>query len=168
MAGSAPTLRNSGRPGAAPRLGGASGVTIGGPTAVERNLISGNTGDGLWLDGVDVTVVGNVVGLNAAGTATLGNGGHGISVEPAAGGNQNNAIVNNFIGLFKDTSLVTVVGIFDLLGIVQSGFNDPKWASAQTGNTGYFALALIYWVFCFGMSRYSMYIERKLNTGHKR
>lgn len=37
-------------------------------------------------------------------------------------------IVNNFIGLFKDTSLVTVVGIFDLLGIVQSGFNDPKWA----------------------------------------
>lgn len=77
-------------------------------------------------------------------------------------------IVNNFIGLFKDTSLVTVVGIFDLLGIVQSGFNDPKWASAQTGNTGYFALALIYWVFCFGMSRYSMYIERKLNTGHKR
>lgn len=77
-------------------------------------------------------------------------------------------IVNNFIGLFKDTSLVTVVGIFDLLGIVQSGFNDPKWASAQTGNTGYFALAGIYWVFCFGMSRYSMYIERRLNTGHKR
>lgn len=77
-------------------------------------------------------------------------------------------IVNNFIGLFKDTSLVTVVGIFDLLGIVQSGFNDPKWASAQTGNTGYFALALIYWVFCFGMSRYSMYIERRLNTGYKR
>ncbi|MBL8791541.1 MAG: amino acid ABC transporter permease [Rhizobiales bacterium] len=77
-------------------------------------------------------------------------------------------IVNNFIGLFKDTSLVTVVGIFDLLGIVQSGFNDAKWASAQTGNTGYFALAMIYWVFCFGMSRYSMYIERKLNTGHKR
>lgn len=77
-------------------------------------------------------------------------------------------IVNNFIGLFKDTSLVTVVGIFDLLGIVQSGFNDPKWVSAQTGNTGYFALAMVYWVFCFGMSRYSMYIERKLNTGHKR
>jgi general L-amino acid transport system permease protein len=77
-------------------------------------------------------------------------------------------IVNNFIGLFKDTSLVTVVGIFDLLGIVQSGFNDPKWASAQTGNTGYFALAAVYWVFCFGMSRYSMFIERKLNTGYKR
>jgi general L-amino acid transport system permease protein len=77
-------------------------------------------------------------------------------------------IVNNFIGLFKDTSLVTVVSIFDLLGIVQSGFNDPKWASAQTGNTGYFALAVIYWICCFAMSRYSMFVERKLNTGHKR
>ena len=78
------------------------------------------------------------------------------------------SIVNNFISLFKDTSLVTVVGLFDLLGIVQSGFNDPKWASAQTGNTGYFALAAIYWVFCFSMSRYSQFIESRLNTGHKR
>ncbi len=77
-------------------------------------------------------------------------------------------IVNNFIGLFKDTSLVGVVSIFDLLNMVQSGFNDPKWASAQTGNTGYFALAAIYWVFCFAMSRYSMFIERRLNTGYKR
>jgi general L-amino acid transport system permease protein len=78
------------------------------------------------------------------------------------------SIVNNFISLFKDTSLVTVVGLFDLLGIVQTGFNDPKWASAQTSNTGYFALALIYWCFCFSMSRYSQFIERKLNTGHTR
>lgn len=77
-------------------------------------------------------------------------------------------IVNTFIGQFKDTSLVAVVGLFDLLGMVQSGFNDAKWASPQTGNTGYFALAFIYWLFCFGMSRYSVYVERKLNTGHKR
>jgi general L-amino acid transport system permease protein len=78
------------------------------------------------------------------------------------------SIVNNFISLFKDTSLVTVVGLFDLLGMVQTGFNDPKWASAQTSNTGYFALALIYWTFCFSMSRYSQFIERRLNTGHTR
>jgi general L-amino acid transport system permease protein len=77
-------------------------------------------------------------------------------------------IVNSFISLFKDTSLVSIIGIFDLFNMVQSGFNDATWASAQTGNTGYFALALIYWAFCFAMSRYSQYIERKLNTGHKR
>jgi general L-amino acid transport system permease protein len=78
------------------------------------------------------------------------------------------SIVNNFISLFKDTSLVTVVGLFDLLGMVQTGFNDPKWASAQTSNTGYFALAIIYWCYCFSMSRYSQFIERKLNKGHSR
>jgi general L-amino acid transport system permease protein len=77
-------------------------------------------------------------------------------------------IVNNFISLFKDTSLVSIIGIFDLFGSVQSGFNDAKWASGQTGNTGYFALALIYWAFCFAMSRYSQFIERKLNTSHTR
>jgi general L-amino acid transport system permease protein len=77
-------------------------------------------------------------------------------------------LVNNSIGLFKDTSLVAIIGIFDLLNMVQAGFNDAKWASPQTGNTGYFALAIIYTVFCFAMSRYSMFIERRLNTGHKR
>lgn len=77
-------------------------------------------------------------------------------------------IVNTFIGLFKDTTLVTVIGVFDLLGIVISGFADAKWASPQTGTTGYFTAALIFWVFCFGMSRYSQYVERRLNTGHKR
>jgi general L-amino acid transport system permease protein len=77
-------------------------------------------------------------------------------------------IVNSFISLFKDTSLVSIIGIFDLFNIVQSGFNDAKWASAQTGNTGYFTLALIYWVFCFAMSRYSQFIERKLNTSQTR
>jgi general L-amino acid transport system permease protein len=77
-------------------------------------------------------------------------------------------IVNNFIGLFKDTSLVTVIGIFDLLNMVQAGFNDAVWASPQTGNTGYFSLALIYWVFCFSMSRYAIYVEGRLDSGKKR
>jgi general L-amino acid transport system permease protein len=76
------------------------------------------------------------------------------------------SIVNSFISLFKDTSLVSIIGIFDLLNIVQAGFNDATWASAQTGNTGYFSLALIYWAFCFAMSRYSAFVERRLNTGH--
>ena len=78
------------------------------------------------------------------------------------------SIVNNFIGVFQNTTLVLVVGIFDLLNMVQSGFNDGNWATAQTGNTGYFTLACIYWVICFSISRYSMFIERKLNAGQKR
>jgi general L-amino acid transport system permease protein len=77
-------------------------------------------------------------------------------------------IVGNFIGLFKDTTLVTIIGLFDLLGIIVTGANDAKWASAQTGPTGYFVAALSFWVFCFGMSRYAAFIERRLHTGHKR
>jgi general L-amino acid transport system permease protein len=77
-------------------------------------------------------------------------------------------IVGNFISLFKDTTLVSIIGIFDLLGIVQTGLRDAKWASAASAPTGYFTVALIFWVFCFGMSRYSMFIERRLATGHKR
>jgi len=77
-------------------------------------------------------------------------------------------IVNTFIGLFKDTTLVSIIGIFDVLGIVNSSFSDPNWASSVTAPTGYFAAALIFWIFCFGMSRYSMFMERLLHTGHKR
>ena len=77
-------------------------------------------------------------------------------------------VVNTFIGLFKDTTLVSIIGLFDLLGIVQSGFADAKWASPQTGTTGYFTAALIFFLFCFLMSRYSLYMERRLHTGHKR
>jgi general L-amino acid transport system permease protein len=77
-------------------------------------------------------------------------------------------IVNSFISLFKDTTLVSIVGIFDLLNIVTTTSNDAKWASPQTGATGYFAAALMFWVFCFGMSRYSIFMERRLHTGHKR
>ena len=77
-------------------------------------------------------------------------------------------IVGNFIGLFKDTTLVLIIGIYDFLGIITAGTQDAKWSSSQTGNTGYFSAAIIYWAFCFGMSRYAMYTERRLNTGHKR
>jgi general L-amino acid transport system permease protein len=77
-------------------------------------------------------------------------------------------IVNNFISLFKDTTLVSIIGLFDLLGIVQSGFQDPKWASPQTGTSGYFAAAVIFWMFCFLMSRYSQFMERRLTTNHRR
>jgi general L-amino acid transport system permease protein len=77
-------------------------------------------------------------------------------------------IVNSFISLFKDTTLVSIVGLFDLLNIATTTSNDAKWASPQTGTTAYFSAALMFWVFCFGMSRYSIFMERRLNTGHKR
>jgi general L-amino acid transport system permease protein len=77
-------------------------------------------------------------------------------------------IVNTFIGLFKDTTLVTVIGLFDLQQMIISGFADANWASPATGATGYMSAAAIFWVFCFGMSRYSQFIERRLNTGHRR
>jgi general L-amino acid transport system permease protein len=77
-------------------------------------------------------------------------------------------IVNSFISLFKDTSLVLIIGLFDLLGIVTLGFADANWASPGTPATGYAFAALVFWLFCFGMSRYSIYTERRLHTGHRR
>tara|TARA_R110000850_G_scaffold2897_11_gene13423 strand:+ start:3581 stop:4714 length:1134 start_codon:yes stop_codon:yes gene_type:complete len=77
-------------------------------------------------------------------------------------------IVNTFIGLFKDTSLVLIIGLFDLLGIVQQNMNDQNWISPATPATGFVFAALIFFIFCFSMSRYSAYMERRLDTGHKR
>ena len=75
-------------------------------------------------------------------------------------------IVNTFIGLFKDTTLVLIIGLFDLLGIVQAAATDPNWLGYAV--EGYVFAGVVFWVFCFGMSRYSMHLERKLHTGHKR
>ena len=77
-------------------------------------------------------------------------------------------IVNTFISLFKDTSLVSIVGIFDLLKTVQSSTADLNWTSPTQAITGYVFCAAVFWVFCFSMSRYSRSMERRLETGHKR
>ena len=77
-------------------------------------------------------------------------------------------IVNSFVGLFKDTSLVLIIGLFDLLGIVQLNLNDANWFANSTAMTGYVFAGFVFWVFCFGMSRYSQLIERRLATGHER
>ena len=76
-------------------------------------------------------------------------------------------IVNSFIALFKDTSLVSIVGIFDLLRTVQISNLNLDWASNNQAVTGYIFAAAVFWVFCFGMSRYSLMMERRLDTGHK-
>ncbi|OQM75975.1 amino acid ABC transporter permease [Manganibacter manganicus] len=76
-------------------------------------------------------------------------------------------IVNTFIGMFKDTSLVYIISMFDLLGVVRQNFSDATWASPQTPISGLVFAALIFWIFCFGMSRYSMFMERRLDTGRR-
>ena len=76
-------------------------------------------------------------------------------------------IVNTFIGLFKDTSLVYIIGMFDLLGIVRQNFSDATWATPQTPATGLVFAGFVFWIFCFCMSRYSLYMERRLDTSHR-
>jgi general L-amino acid transport system permease protein len=77
-------------------------------------------------------------------------------------------IVNTFIGLFKDTTLVSIVGMYDFLKAVETRRLDPDWAGPTISTTGYIFAALVYFVFCWGMSRYSLFMERKLSAGKHR
>jgi general L-amino acid transport system permease protein len=73
-------------------------------------------------------------------------------------------IVNSFISLFKDTSLVMIVAIFDLLGQLRAAFADPAWATPVTLFTGFAFAGIIYFLVSFGMSRYALFIERRLSA----
>jgi general L-amino acid transport system permease protein len=77
-------------------------------------------------------------------------------------------IVNTFIGGFKDTSLVLIIGMFDFLKTIEVATADPKWASPVSTPTGYLFAAIFYWICCFGMSRYSRAVEARLSVAHKR
>jgi general L-amino acid transport system permease protein len=72
-------------------------------------------------------------------------------------------MVNTFIGGFKDTSLVLIIGLFDLLMTTRTAFQDIEWR--QYFVEGYVFCALIYFCFCFFMSRYSQWLERDLTRG---
>ena len=73
-------------------------------------------------------------------------------------------IVSTFIGLFKDTTLVLIIGLFDFLGMIQLAGTNPDWLGF--GTEGYVFAAFGFWIFCFLMSRYSQHLEKKLHTGH--
>jgi len=75
------------------------------------------------------------------------------------------SIVNIFIGLFKDTTLVSIIGLLDPLGIIQPILADSRWQGIVAEL--YIFVAFFFFLFCFGMSRYSMYLERKLKTDHR-
>jgi general L-amino acid transport system permease protein len=77
-------------------------------------------------------------------------------------------IVNTYIGLFKDTTLVFIVGIFDFLHTVEVARIDPKWATPVTSTTGYAVAAMFYLVFCYAMSRYARATEARLAKSERR
>jgi general L-amino acid transport system permease protein len=91
----------------------------------------------------------------------------GLIVMPQALRHVIPGLVNSFIALFKDTSLVSIVALFDLLGSLQAAFSDPVWSTPTTLFTGFAFIGMIYFVFCFGMSRYSLFVENRLNA-HRR
>ncbi|KRR18616.1 amino acid ABC transporter permease [Bradyrhizobium lablabi] len=91
----------------------------------------------------------------------------GLIVMPQALRHVIPGLVNSFIALFKDTSLVSIVALFDLLGQLRASFSDPVWSTPTTLFTGFAFTGIIYFVFCFGMSRYSMFVENRLNA-HRR
>ncbi|MBX3522696.1 MAG: amino acid ABC transporter permease [Xanthobacteraceae bacterium] len=91
-----------------------------------------------------------------------------LIVLPQALTNVIPGIVNNFIGLFKDTTLVQIVAILDLLGQIRSAFSDPNWASPTTLYTGFAFAGAIYFAFCFAMSRYSLFLERRAGASQLR
>lgn len=73
-------------------------------------------------------------------------------------------IVNTFIGLYKDTTLVIIIGLLDPLGIGRASLADPKWQGLST--EVYVFVAIFFFISCIAMARYSLYLERKLHTGH--
>ena len=75
-------------------------------------------------------------------------------------------LVNQFISMFKDTSLVIIIGLFDLLTTAKTAVSDPQWRPFFVES--YVFVAMIYWSFCFFMSRYSQFLERRMETGHRR
>ena len=75
-------------------------------------------------------------------------------------------LVNTFIGFFKDTSLVLIIGIFDLLTAGKTAIIEPMWQGFAV--EVYVTVGLIYFVFCFAMSQYSGSLERELNKGRRR
>lgn len=75
-------------------------------------------------------------------------------------------LINTFIGFFKDTSLVLIIGIFDFLNTANQALVDPNWAGFPA--EVYLFAAFIYFIFCYSMSRYSKYLEIELNKGTRR
>src|SRR5215472_15775787 len=77
-------------------------------------------------------------------------------------------ILNSYVALFKDTTLVFFVGIFDFLKTIETARANPLWATPVTSASGYAFAALVYFVCCYSMSRYAAGVERRLAVGDRR
>jgi general L-amino acid transport system permease protein len=76
-------------------------------------------------------------------------------------------IVNTLIGLFKDTTLVSIVGIADFIRVLEAARADPRWSAPTIPATAYAFAALFYLAVCFSMARYAAFIERRLAAGER-
>jgi general L-amino acid transport system permease protein len=77
------------------------------------------------------------------------------------------SLVNTCITIFKQSSIFLTIGLYEFLGMIQAGTADPEWVRvSEVLQTGYVFAAIVYWAFCFSMSRYSRYIERSQGTTH--
>jgi general L-amino acid transport system permease protein len=78
-------------------------------------------------------------------------------------------IINVCVEIVKETTLILIVGLLDLLGVLQGGITDPEWlVSDQVRRTAYFFAGLVFWTLCFGLSRYGARIERGMSAGTRR
>jgi len=73
-------------------------------------------------------------------------------------------LANNFLSLLKDTTLVAVIGLLDLLGIAKAAMADSEWLGFT--KESYVFAAIVFWVFCFAVSRYSVHLEKKYHTSY--
>jgi general L-amino acid transport system permease protein len=74
-------------------------------------------------------------------------------------------LANNFLSLLKDTTLVAVIGLLDLLGVAKASMADMEWLGFT--KEAYIFAAVVFWIFCFAISRYSVYLEKNYHTGQQ-
>ena len=74
------------------------------------------------------------------------------------------ALVNLCVALIKETTIVLIVGLIDFVAVLQIGMSDPAWLTAPSvRTTAYVFAALVFWMICFSLSRYSRRLERRMH-----
>ena len=91
----------------------------------------------------------------------------GYIILPQAIRNSVPALMNTCISIFKETTLVMLIGLSDLLGVIQLSLEDPDWLGpTHIYGSAYLFAALLFFVFTYGMSKYSVRLENRMNVEH--